>query len=186
MNTSAISLQLLTHRLSECPSEFLAPREIQVGAVVWDTLREMGFAQSPHDMVFYDNDEMSENRLKIVLVACWLLGDDSFPMSPEYSDRAMAFLRDGLKDVAEIVKGAEFISDADRREELARMCLDALGLRPENESEEYARDRLTTLSSLERARVLRATQVAQKRAEDIREAMRQKSAAEAAAKYTRE
>lgn len=186
MNTSPISLQLLTHRLAECPSEFLQPNGVRVGAVVWDTLRELGLAQSRHDMVFYDNGEMSENRLKIVLAACWLLGDDCFPSSAEYSDRAMEFLRDGLQYVSEVVRGEEFVTDADRREELVRMCLDALGLRPENESAEYARDRLTTLSSVERTRVLRATQAAQKRAEDIREAMRKKAAEEAAAKYTRE
>jgi hypothetical protein len=46
------------------------------------------------------------------------------------------------------------VAGTDRREELARLCLRALGLRPAGETAAQAEDRLATLNSVERRRVL--------------------------------
>ena len=80
----------------------------------------------------------------------------------------------------------EFVTDPDRREELARFCLAELGLRPQGESVAQAKDRLTSLDSLERVRVLRDTQAAEARAQEVRQMMARRAAEEAAAKETRE
>jgi uncharacterized protein YoxC len=61
-----------------------------------------------------------------------------------------------------------------------------LGLRPGGESESQALDRLTTLNTAERQRVIRAAREAEERARAIREAMAKKAAEEAADKWTRE
>jgi hypothetical protein len=128
----------------------------------------------------------NENWLRAVCIACWLLHDEWFRARGQYSGLARDWLQRGLQEVSEIVEAPDWTRDADRREEFARLCLRALGLKPQGESEAAAQDRLTTLDSIERQRVLQATQAAQKRANDIREAMRKKAAEESAAKYTRE
>jgi hypothetical protein len=78
------------------------------------------------------------------------------------------------------------INDPDRREELVRLCLKGLGLIPQGESAAQAADRLTTLDSVERDRVIRETRQAEARAREIREAMARKRAEEAAARYSPE
>lgn len=190
------SLQELTHRLSECPAEFLREPRIawsgvlHVEALVFDTLRDMCAPGTlPHPVVvqpFDHNAAGDEKWLRLVCIACWLLNDDWFIGRTEYSVNAARWLRKELQEVAQIVEPSQWTSDADRREELARRCLAALGLVPQGESEAMAQDRLNTLDSVERKRVLMATQAAQQRAQEIREAMRKKAAEEAAAKYTRE
>ena len=189
-------LQRLTHRLGECPPEFLAEPflrwsgVVRVDAVVFDVLRQIGdgkVAPTMHDVLFYARVlDSQKNLLRIVLIASWLLGDEYFQDGAKYFAAARDWLRGGLIDISNIVEAQEFVRDADRREELARECLRALNLRPAGETIEQAQDRLTTLNSVERQRVLQATQAAQKRANEIREAMLQKAAAESAAKYTRE
>ena len=190
-------LQKLTHRLSECPPEFgLQPLVRQSGvvhveAIVFDTLRALSddasTLPSREDVaMFGHNATADENWLRAVLIACWLLHDEWFRARGEYSRAASQWLQNGLQEVAQIVEARDWTTDADRREEMARRCLQALGLVPQGESTQAAQDRLTTLDSIERRRVLQATQAAQKRAGEIREAMRKKAAEEAAAKYTRE
>ena len=88
--------------------------------------------------------------------------------------------------MTELIQAPLFVSDPERREELARLALKALGLRPAGETGVEAQDRLTTVSSVERRRVILGTRNAQRRAAEIREAMRKKAAEEAAAKASRE
>jgi hypothetical protein len=66
---------------------------------------------------------------------------------------------------------------------LARMCLAALGLRPMGETLEQAQDRMSTLDSTERQRLLRATAEAERRAREVREAMARKQALESASRF---
>src|SRR5437764_887594 len=80
----------------------------------------------------------------------------------------------------------KFIEDPDRREELVRVSLAAIGCRPAGESEAQAEDRLTSLSSGERQRVVEASRAAELRARKIREELRKKAAEESADKWTRE
>ncbi len=77
-------------------------------------------------------------------------------------------------------------SDPDRREELSRLCLRALNLRPAGETAAQAQDRLTTLNTVERQHVIAAARAAEERARQIREAMAKQAAEEAADKWSRE
>src|SRR5262249_4710655 len=119
------------------------------------------------------------NRLRVILIASWLLYDSWFRARGDLASPAGQFLAHGLDAVASLVDPASFVSDPDRREELARLCLRGLGLRPARESEAYAADRLTTLDSVERSRVVNETRAAQERVRQIREAMKKKAAEEA-------
>ncbi|HNI89908.1 MAG TPA: hypothetical protein PKX55_17275, partial [Leptospiraceae bacterium] len=73
-----------------------------------------------------------------------------------------------------------------RREELIRFCLKELDLKPNGETDIHSIDRLTTINSIERQRVIEESKAAQKRAQEIREAIARKEAEEAASKWNRE
>ncbi|HJQ27305.1 MAG TPA: hypothetical protein VKA60_25690 [Blastocatellia bacterium] len=189
-------LESLTRRLAECPADFMAaPRdrggkgEVYVAAVVFDLLRELGGAPDVAQLDVFEfkrGDARRERLLRVVLIAAWLLYDPWFRSRHRFAAQAYEFLALGLDDVAAIVPSQSFASDADRREELARLCLRALGLRPAGESDSQAEDRLTTLDSVERGRVIREARAAEARARQIREEMARKAAEEAAAVYGRE
>ncbi|MFL6273683.1 MAG: hypothetical protein ACJ74G_00625 [Blastocatellia bacterium] len=190
-------LESLTRRLAECPADFMAaPRdrggkgEVYVAAIVFDLLRELGGApltpQQLDAFEFKRGDARRERNLRVVLVAAWLLYDPWFRSRNRFAPAAYELLASGLDDVAAIVPPQAFINDADRREELARLCLQALGLRPAGETESQAADRLTTLDSVERAHVIREARAAEARTRQIREEMARKAAEEAAAVYGRE
>jgi len=178
-------LQSLTHRLAECPPEFLEePGKVDVAAVISDLSGLLGGAMLTGEQLapFRTN---SKSSLRVALIASWLLADDWF-RAQNVAGPAIQFLAGGLADIAAIVDAPRFVADPDRREELARLCLDVLGFVPEGESEAKAADRLNTLSSVERSRVIHETRVAQERVRQIREAMKKKAAEEAAAMYGRE
>ncbi len=195
MNQAGPLLETLTHRLAECPAEFLAePRigatgAVQVAAVVSDLIRDLGGAPlTPKQaLVFQSKDILrARNRLRLVLVAGWLLHDPWFCDQKKFANQAHHFLSEGLTELSGFTPAPLFVSDPDRREELARVCLKTLGLRPAGESVAQAQDRLTTLSTAERQRVILAARQAEERARQIREAMARESAREAEMKAMRE
>ena len=184
-------LAALVRRLAECPGEFLAePRvggkgAVRVAALVSDLLRDLG--GSPRDGAGAAPFERGErNRLRLVQVAAWLLHDDWFLARGGLAAAVGRFLEHGLEELTAVVSAESCVTDPDRREELARRALAALGLRPAGESEAQAKDRLSTLDSAELRRVIAASQEAERRAKAVREAMRKKAAEEAAASYGRE
>ncbi|HEX7378914.1 MAG TPA: hypothetical protein VF278_17460 [Pirellulales bacterium] len=179
-------LDSLLHRLAECPEEFLLPPErIDVVALACDHLRVLG-RSIPHapQSIFVLALPAAQSLAAVVL---WLLRDEWFLARPELADASLTFLRsEVLAQLASLVPAEAVVSDADRREELVRLCLKELGFCPAGESEAQAADRLTTLDSVERDRVIRETRSAEARARQVREAMARKRAEEAAARYSPE
>jgi hypothetical protein len=182
-------LETLLRRLAECPAEFLAqPRigsagTVDTAAVVSDLLHDLGGPPlSEVEAALFRTDERAQrNRLRAVLVACWLLHDPWFCAEGRFAAGARQFLAKEVGELAKLVQAPQLISDPDRREELARLCLRTLGLRPAGETAAQAEDRLTTLNSLERQRVIREAQAAEERARQVREAMAQAAQAASAA-----
>src|SRR5690349_10839392 len=84
MQTEGPILEALTHRLSECPEEFLLPPRIgdtgviTVAAIVHDHLRAMGLA-NPEGL----RDTRDPACLSLIAVATWLLHDDWFLARPD-------------------------------------------------------------------------------------------------------
>jgi len=191
-------LEALTRRLSECPAEFLAeprstiqPNGVEVCAIIFDLIRDLGGKPlSKKELAEFtlSNPKSKEecNRIRLMLITSWLLHDSWFRARGIYALPAYELLTKGLKELARLVEATQFVSDSDRREELARLCLKGLGLRPAGETETQAQDRLNTLDSVERARVVKAAREAEERARQIREEMRRKAEEEAAASYGRE
>src|SRR6185369_6909824 len=125
-------------------------------------------------------------RLSVTLLLCWLLSDEWFRPLHLRSGAVLELLGNGATELGTQVPSQKFVTDPDRREELARLALARLGYRPAGETEAQAQDRLTSLSSVERSRVLNASRVAEERARKIREALARKAAEESADKFTRE
>ena len=187
-------IEALTRRLAECPRDFIeepvqAGRgKIFVDAVVSDLVMDLGGSPLSRKGAenFQSGDKKQRNRLRLVLVAAWLLHDDRFREAGVYAKPAYEFLRAGLNELAGVVSADLFVTDPDRREELARLCLEALDLLPGGETKAQAADRLKTLGSIERQKVIEETRAAEKRARELRAAMEKKQAEEAAAKATHE
>ncbi|MEO0559899.1 MAG: hypothetical protein AAF170_17150 [Bacteroidota bacterium] len=183
--TDGPPLEHLTQRLQACPDVFLS-HAIDAGAVVADLIRQLEGdpLRRVHTQPLIVG--RSDRAVRVMLVACWLLADEAFARQPDLVAPAVQFLGTDLNALADVISPDDCISDAGRREELVRFTLDALGLRPEGETEAQAADRLATLDSVARLEVVREAQVAEERARRIREAIARKAAAEAAAKAPRE
>lgn len=190
-------LETLTHHLAECPADFLAEPQIaqkgavNVAAVVNDMLYP--FSHEPltalQARAWQTVNTNERNRLRLTLVACWLLHGawlSEITVSPKLVVAIERFLRIEIAQLAEYALADKFVTDPDRREELARLCLKALGQRPAGETEAQAQDRLTTLSTAERQRVIKAAQEAEDRARQIREEMARQAAYDAQMKGMRE
>lgn len=187
MSPTRPQLERLLHRLANCPPEFLlGPDEINLTALSCDHFRALGVA-IPGTKQRRFLAELPSECQRLVSIILWLLRDDWFIARPQLAETTWKFLgSDSLTQLARLVRAEAILNDPDRREELVRVCLKGLGLCPEGESAEYAADRLTTLDSVERERVILQTRKAEARAREIREAMARKRAEEAAARYSRE
>jgi len=194
MNQEGPALEMLTRRLAEMPVDFMAAPvaggsgSVHTAAVVQDLLVMLGGPVLPSLLEPFEGSDpkRDRNRLSVTLALCWLLADDWFGHGRVAPPAALELL-DGLS--RELSKGgsADRLSrDPERREELARLVLGRLGYRPAGESVAVAEDRLTSISSAERARVLRASRAAEERARQVREALMRKAAEESADKWTRE
>src|SRR5262249_38097480 len=126
------------------------------------------------------------NRLAITLLLCWVLSDEWFRNHKLSPEAILGLLAEGSAQLSAQIAVRKFVTDPDRREELARFSLARLGYRPAGETIPQAEDRLTSLSSAERARVMQASRAAEQRARAIRDALARKAAQESADKFTRE
>jgi hypothetical protein len=195
-------VEQLTRRLAECPEEFLLePRlagsdagRVDVAAVVADLLAAFGSPTrapeaglSPREVKVWTGTNPSDrNLLSLTLVAAWLCHDRALREMGGLGPAVRRWLLEGLPPLAAVVASELFVSDGDRREELARALLDALGLLPAGETQAQSADRLRALSSVERARVIEATRAQQQRARELREQMVSERARQAAARYSSE
>lgn len=192
MHQEGPPLESLLRRLAECPAEFLLPPAtgadsgIDVTAIVCDHLRAFMADPPPERQAsLMKSLGGADARLRRWFALCaWLLHDGWFLARPEFAPTMFEVYRSAeLAKLAALVKPELAVQDPDRREELARLCLRALGLRPQGETAAQAADRLTMLDSVERQRVLRATAAAEKRAREVREAMARAQAQESSSRY---
>jgi hypothetical protein len=187
-------LEALVRRLAETPEDFLVdPRigergHVHVAAVVGDLLELLGGEAKASVLEPFEGEsgKGEGNRLSVVLMLAWLLSDEWFRRMQPGTGDLLRLLDDGARELAGGAAAKRFLDDPERREEMARLALARLGLRPAGETEEQADDRLASLSSAERSRVLKASKAAEKRARAIREALARKAAEESADKWTRE
>ena len=196
MTNEGPQLEALTHRLAECPPEFLlAPRIgalglVDVPALVADHFRALGRSAPPYahlvPFITVVGDVPGTNRMRLVAIATWLLRDAWFLARPDLGAKTWELFVSGLDELAKAVRADSVVSDPDRREEFARLCLKQLDLRPQGESISQAIDRLNPLDSAEREKVIRQTRQAEARAREIRERLAREAAEAAAQRYSPE
>jgi hypothetical protein len=177
----------LHHRMTAAPSDLIESQDLKhLPALV-------------HDLLYRHQQHFSyellvpfrENPIKCPWYAtCFLLlhlySDQSFTKYTLDVRKLVKALEEKSKELYASGKNVVYIEDVDRREELIRVALAAVDLRPESESQAQAEDRLLMVSSFERKRVMEAAKAAEERAAQIREALAKKAAEEAANKMSRE
>lgn len=181
------NLHSLLHRLAETPTDFVVG-PVSTAALVNDLLTRLGQPLSATALKHFRADGASgtDNRLALVRVVVWLLADEWFLKTPPTPEAVLQLLDPCVAELANEARTEKYVGDPDRREELVRLTLARLGLRPQGESEAQATDRLSAISSSERRRLLAASRETERRAREIREALVRKQAEESADKWTRE
>ncbi|MEO6878846.1 MAG: hypothetical protein ABI205_10220 [Gemmatimonadaceae bacterium] len=187
-------IESLIHRLVETPPDFLEePRiantgQVFVAAVVNDLLLSLGGRAPAAALARFQSGDagVDRNRLAVVLICTWLLADEWFIAAALPQQAVLLLLDQTAEELSRVTPAQSFVTDPDRREELARVVLWSLGYRPEAETIAQATDRLSELSGTERRRLIEASRRAEQRAQSIREALAKKAAEESADKFTRE
>jgi hypothetical protein len=196
MSGTSPPLAELLRWLAEMPEPFHAEPQgfaggrIVVNAVVAD-LFESIIGEQPDEAwlaVFApeNSSKFERNRLRFVLAACHLLWHPA--LRTGIADRAglSKLLVQDMAVMASVVSADELVTDIERREELIRRALRALGVLLPGEGQKESEDRLVQLDSLERHRLLREAAKKEERAREVREMMARRAAEEAAAKVSRE
>lgn len=186
-------LERLTRRLIDTPREFLDPPrtgqggQVAVAALVADLVAMHGGRASLRELArFRPEVGAPPGFLTLVAVGTWWLADEALLAVPIPQSALVTLLIDAVGDLAREASAPRYVDEPDRREEFARVLLDRLGRVPEGETVAQAQDRLASVSSLERRRLLEASRAADERARAIREALARKAAEESADKWTRE
>jgi len=186
---ATISLSTLMQRAAETPRYMTSNNKLNPAAVISDLLFDAGgdFLKAEEEKKVKAQFAGNANYRDLILIICYLLHDSWFLEKKNLAPAMAVLLFDEkFKQLAGIVKARQFITDGERREELVRLVLSCLSLVPEGESEIKAKDRLTTLDSVERVRLIEKTRKAQERAKQLREEMARREAEEAASKMSRE
>ena len=191
------SLESLMDRLAAIPAVFTGEFD-KIGsgksgavlpAIVYDLLLDTGDKPlSADEIKALENTAGEKNYYRLVAILCHIYHDQFFLENKPGAGlvRKLIFSKK-LKSLGAVTDSdSVFISDPDRREELCRLALLAVNMFPAGEDENRSRERLTTLDSIERKKILDKTRQAQQRAREIREAMLRKEAEEAASKMSRE
>jgi len=119
-------------------------------------------------------------RTAWIMAACHVCWHPALRQGSDSAAGLGRLLLQELPAVSALVRVARLDAEEDRREELVRRCLRALGRRPAGESEEEAAERLRQVDSVERQHLVRLAAERQER-QRREEALRRKAAEEEAA-----
>lgn len=211
MTKEGPELNYLLHRMADCPQEFLnipyipkanskeyLPPENSVNtlALLSDLISNLGGSRFTETEITEYRSKSAihtqggENFLKLVQICIYLFSDTRFDGKDGTLSKIKDFLQwettSDLYKLSALVEPEKFITEAERREEIIRLCLSKIDFRPKGESEIQSKDRLNTISSIERARVLEETKKSAKKAEALRKKLEEQAAIEAASKMPRE
>lgn len=179
------AISQLHHRMTATPTDLLDLQDTQfLPALVHDLLyrHQQSFS---HDLLMPFREKLNKCPwYKTCYLLLHLYADKSFTQLN--ANKLVIALQEKSKELHAAGKNSIYVEDVDRREEFIRVALAAVDLRPQGETQIQAEDRLMTVSSFERKRVMEAARAAEERAAQIREALARKAAEEAANKMSRE
>jgi hypothetical protein len=194
MTTEGPSLETLIYRVTSTPADFTVVDldhsveilRVRTVAVAHDTAVQLGVTDRfPVAEFERKAATFGGERLRVSLLLCWLIADPSLHNCVAGSDLHRVLTEDS-EALANEALAADWLGDAEHREELVRLVLRDLGLRPAGESESQAQDRLSGISSIDRRRVMLETRQAEQRAAAIQKALLEQEAQRSADKATRE
>jgi len=192
MKREGPALEVLLQHLAQTPQEFLSEPKtkagtgVHVAALIFDAAQASGCRLSSVELAPFDQAPASRaNWLRLCAIGCWLVSHEGVRIDAS-PHQFLQYFDQTLRALAQDYQAGKYLSDPERREELARVTLAEFDLRPAGETLPQAQDRLAALSSQERRRIIAEAKAAEARAREIREALTRKAAAESADKYTRE
>lgn len=176
------SVLAVAARLSTVPSPFLAD-EVSIRALAGDIL---GYRVATS----LASAQLDDQRVRRgAAIGLWLVASESVlgALDPPLGGHTTTLAVDALAlRLAPVVDPADWIADADRREEAARTFLLWNGQLPAGEDAGAARAALAARDSLQFNQALAASFAEQKHREELRRRLEEARAREAAARYTRE
>lgn len=186
-----IDVENLLHHIGQMPEVFLhEPRigkvgSVDVAAVLGDLFSAIGAdPPGPEDFGYEPNRPEHRNRQRVILVAAWI----AWTLRSDITDarKLQDLFRAELTQLAAHVDAEQFANDPDRQEELVRTVLKALELQPAGETPAQTADRLDSLSTVRRTRIIRAQQKKLERARQLKADMERKRREAQASRYGRE
>lgn len=185
----------LTYHLKRCPETLLQRFGINPGEVLpTEIFVKDIYRKIQGDFNVADSElpslpsiwEVEENHLFSIQIGCWLFSYPYFNQNPTLLPKIHEFLYYDLAEVCEYVKYRDWINDDDRTEEFVRLALKRCDILPSGETAESASNKLEALDTIRRQKVLNETNQSLERIKEIRRAMAEKKAREAANVYGRE
>jgi hypothetical protein len=193
MTQPSPTLESLTRRLADVPADFLGePAQggggaVHTAALVRDVFEGLGVSLDVADLAPFETIASSDRNARLlVALSLWVIASEAFGARKKDGAALLKFLSEDVSALAKYAPALTYHAEGERREELIRLMLARTGRRPQGETEAVARDRLSSISGMERARLIAASRAAEQRARDIREALIKKAAEESADKWTRE
>ncbi|OXA75690.1 hypothetical protein SAMN05444397_11537 [Flavobacterium aquidurense] len=184
--------ELVTH-LRKCPeaylqsSDFFSTEGVNSIALVQDTYRLVTNDFLRNDFNISSNlGTIDDNHWRAIHISTWLLSNPDFINNPVIEDKLYSFWFIELHKASAYVKCNEWINDDERAEEMVRLLLYCCEIIPFGENQDEAADKLSSLSSVERHKVLKQSYEAHERIMKIKREMEEQKAREAANTYGRE
>ena len=186
--------ELVAH-LRKCPDIFLRPSSsiendgLNSVALISDTYRLVCNDFLKKEFKIPSNFNLAyidDNHWRTIHISIWLLSHPDFLNNALLEDKLYDFWFEELSEVSLYVKFNEWIIDEERAEEMVRLLLYCYEIIPKGESQDEAADKLSSLSSADRHKVLQQSYQAHERIMKIKKEMAEKKAREAANTYGRE
>jgi hypothetical protein len=186
--------ELVTY-LRKCPDTFLLSSDffledgVNSVALVCDTCKVVSNDFLRNDFKIpseFNLKFINDNHWRAIHISTWLLSNKDFVNNPAIEEQLYSFWFVELQLASAYVKFNEWINDDERAEEMVRLLLNCCKITPHGENEEEAADKLSSLSSVDRHKVLKQSYEAHERIMNIKREMAEKKAREAANTYGRE
>lgn len=170
------------------PSDFFSEEGLNSIALICDTYRIVtnDYLRNHFKLPDFHLKSVDDNHWRAIHISTWLLSHQDFKNNPVIEDKLYNFWFVELQLASAYVKSNEWINDDERAEEMVRLLLYCCEIIPYGENQEEAADKLSSLSSVDRHKVLKQSYEAHERIMNIKREMEEKRAREAANTYGRE